>query len=79
MSAFLCPTCSSSHPIFGPPAHIAQMCEAQKLRLLGEIPLHASICEDADRGKPTVVAEPDSARAKAFEKIAKTVGELVGL
>jgi len=79
MSAFICPTCSSSHPIFGSPAHIAKMCEDQNLRLLGEIPLHASICQDADRGKPTVVAEPNSVRAKAFERIAATAGELVGL
>jgi ATP-binding protein involved in chromosome partitioning len=79
MSTFICPTCSSSHPIFGSPAHIAKMCEDQNLRLLGEIPLHASICEDADRGMPTVVAEPYSMRAKAFERIAATAGELVGL
>ncbi|OCK75183.1 nucleotide binding protein-like protein [Lepidopterella palustris CBS 459.81] len=79
MSAFICPACSSSHPIFGSPAHISEMCREHQLRLLGEIPLHPSICEDADRGKPTVVAEPESERAKKFEEIATAVGKLVGL
>ncbi|OCL03707.1 cytosolic Fe-S cluster assembling factor NBP35 [Glonium stellatum] len=72
MSSFVCPTCSSSHPIFGSTAHIFKMCKEHNLRLLGEIPLHASICEDADRGRPTVVAEPESQRARVFEEISKT-------
>ena len=41
--------------------------------------MHASICDDADRGKPTVVAELDSPRAQAFMSIAKTVGTKIGL
>lgn len=41
--------------------------------LLADIPLHARICEDADAGKPTVVAEPDSVRAKAFKDLADTL------
>jgi ATP-binding protein involved in chromosome partitioning len=46
---------------------------------LGDIALHASICDDADRGKPTVVAEPESERAKAFMAIADEVGAKIGL
>ncbi|KAA8565589.1 hypothetical protein EYC84_009441 [Monilinia fructicola] len=46
---------------------------------LGDIPLHASICDDADRGKPTVVAEPESERAKAFMSITELVGKKIGL
>jgi ATP-binding protein involved in chromosome partitioning len=79
MSTFICPTCSTPHPIFGSQQHIADMCKKHDLRLLGEIPLHPQICEDADRGKPTVVAEPDGPRAMAFRNIAGVVGELVGL
>lgn len=55
------------------------MCREHNLRLLGEIPLHPSICEDADRGRPTVVAEPGSQHARAFEDISKTVRESLGL
>jgi ATP-binding protein involved in chromosome partitioning len=76
MSSYVCPTCNTPHPIFGPLGKIREMCERESLRLLGEIPLHPSICEDADRGKPTVVAEPEGDRAKLF---GKDVGELIGL
>jgi len=43
--------------------------------LLGDLPLHPRICEDADNGKPTVVAEPDSTRAQAFAAVAQKVRE----
>ena len=79
MSGFKCPGCGETHSIFGPNDKIRAMCKKYDLRLLGEIPLHPSICEDADRGKPTVVSEPDGERARAFGEIADTVGELIGL
>lgn len=46
-------------------------CDELGLPLLGDIPLHASICTDADAGKPTVVATPDSPQAMAFVDVAK--------
>lgn len=79
MSGFKCPGCGGVHDIFGPGQKIREMCGRYGLRLLGEIPLHASICEDADRGKPTVVADPDGERAKAFKEIAESVGGIIGL
>lgn len=79
MSSFVCPSCNTPHPIFGPMGKIRDMCGKQGLRLLGEIPLHPQICEDADSGKPTVVAEPDGDRAKIFGGIANEVGGLIGL
>jgi ATP-binding protein involved in chromosome partitioning len=79
MSGFKCPGCGQTHSIFGSNEKIQAMCSKYELELLGEIPLHPSICEDADRGKPTVVAEPEGERAQAFGNIAKTVGRLVGL
>ncbi|KAF1953704.1 P-loop containing nucleoside triphosphate hydrolase protein [Byssothecium circinans] len=79
MSGFQCPGCGGTHNIFGDMGRIRSMCEKYELKLLGEIPLHASICEDADRGKPTVVAEPEGERAKVFSSIADEVGRLVDL
>ncbi|PVI00978.1 P-loop containing nucleoside triphosphate hydrolase protein [Periconia macrospinosa] len=79
MSGFKCPSCGNTHNIFGDMGKIRDMCHKYDLNLLGEIPLHASICEDADRGKPTVVAEPEGDRAKLFNRIAEEVGTLVGL
>ncbi|KAF2472577.1 cytosolic Fe-S cluster assembling factor NBP35 [Lindgomyces ingoldianus] len=79
MSSFVCPGCGGKHPIFGPLGKIREMCGRNDLTLLGEIPLHPKICEDADRGKPTVVADPDGEEARIFNSIADTVGELIGL
>ena len=42
------------------------------MRLLGELPLDAHIREEADGGRPTVVAEPGSARAQAYFEMART-------
>jgi ATP-binding protein involved in chromosome partitioning len=47
--------------------------------LLGDIPLHAKICDDADRGRPTVVAEPGSERAKAFAGVAEKIATVMEL
>ncbi|PNS15100.1 hypothetical protein CAC42_2329 [Sphaceloma murrayae] len=69
MSAFTCPTCNSTHSIFGKEG-VMRKCKELNIDLLGDLPLHPQICEDADRGKPTVVAEPDSTRAKAFVDLA---------
>lgn len=69
MSAFTCPTCSSTHSIFGTEG-VTKKCNELDIKLLADIPLHPRICEDADQGKPTVVAEPDSVRAKAFRDLA---------
>lgn len=79
MAEFKCPGCGSVHEIFGNMTKIRSMCAKYDLKMLGEIPLHASISEDADRGKPTVVAEPDGDRAAAFLDIAREVEAAVGL
>ncbi|KAI9800903.1 MAG: hypothetical protein M1833_003040 [Piccolia ochrophora] len=78
MSHFTCPHCNTPTAIFGH-AGVARECETHGLELLGDIPLHASICDDADRGMPTVVAEPGSERAAAFENVAERVGSSLGL
>lgn len=77
MSAFTCPTCSSTHSIFGTEG-VSRKCNEMGIRLLADIPLHPRICEDADQGKPTVVAEPESVRAKAFKDLADNLRKTVG-
>ena len=79
MSLFTCPHCHNSTHIFGSHSGVTHACEEHGINFLGDIPLHASICDDADRGKPTVVSEPESERAKAFTGIAEEVGTKVGL
>lgn len=79
MSLFICPHCKEGTHVFGPEAGVQNACEKYGIDFLGDIPLHASICDDADRGKPTVVAEPGSERAKAFMDIADAVGRKIEL
>jgi ATP-binding protein involved in chromosome partitioning len=79
MSLFTCPHCQQSTHIFGAKKGVEHACEEHGIDFLGDIPLHASICDDADRGKPTVVSEPESERGRAFMEIADKVGRKMEL
>ena len=78
MSVFDCPHCHQKTYIFGSEG-VRQACAKHGLDLLGDIPLHGSICLDADRGRPTVVAEPESERAKIFMGIAENLATRLGI
>ncbi|KAE9989921.1 hypothetical protein EG327_002108 [Venturia inaequalis] len=78
MSLFACSNCGHEDHIFGTEG-VTRTCKEMGVRFLGDVPLHGRICKDADEGKPTVVAEPGSARAECFRGIAGEVGKLVGL
>ena len=58
---------------------VATACKDLSVDLLGEVPLHPSIAIDAERGKPTVVAEPESERADIFMDIAGRIGAKIQL
>ncbi len=78
MSVFTCPNCNHSTHIFGSEG-VVRECANHGIDFLGDIPLHASICNDADRGMPTVVAEPESERARTFMTIAETLSKTLGI
>src|SRR5512143_202846 len=65
MSIHVCSNCGHAEHIFGAGGG-ARMAEQYGVALLGELPLDARIREEADGGRPTVVAAPDSPRAKAY-------------
>lgn len=46
---------------------------------LGDIPLDPTICEDADAGKPTVVARPESSGARVYSSIARKVADMMNI
>lgn len=88
MSVFICPKCGESTRIFSHAAEeavgggVEGRCKAMGLDFLGDIPLDASICRDADRGKPTIVAEEAAGESRAtryFESIAADVAGRIGL
>lgn len=78
MSVFRCPGCGLETHVFGKEG-VRKRCREHGIDLLGDIPLDEKICEDADKGKPTVVAEPESARAKAYASIAQSILGKIGL
>jgi ATP-binding protein involved in chromosome partitioning len=70
MSMHVCSNCGHVEHVFGSGGG-ARMAAQYGVQLLGELPLDIRIREDADGGAPTVVAEPDSARAKAYFLMAR--------
>jgi ATP-binding protein involved in chromosome partitioning len=79
MAGFKCPGCGKVHEVFGNMDKIRTMCQRYDLKILGEIPLHGRISDDADKGKPTVVAQPDGEHACIFAKIAQDVEATIRL
>ena len=70
MSIHICSNCGHAEHIFGAGGG-ARMAEQYGVKLLGELPLDANIREEADSGRPTVVAAPDTPRAKAYLDMAR--------
>ena len=72
MSYFLCPHCGGRSDVF---AHGGARHEAERLGapFLGEVPLHMSIRENSDAGRPVVAVEPQGAHAAAYKSIAQGV------
>jgi ATP-binding protein involved in chromosome partitioning len=70
MGLHRCPACGHESHIFDSGGGSALAARYQTT-LLGELPLDSAIREQADSGRPTVVAEPGSAVAMAFHAIAR--------
>jgi ATP-binding protein involved in chromosome partitioning len=72
MSIHVCSNCGHAEPIFGA-GGAEKMCRDYNVPFLGALPLDIRIREQADSGRPTVVADPDSAVALAYREIARKV------
>jgi ATP-binding protein involved in chromosome partitioning len=70
MSTFVCPACGHHEDIFARGGGRA-LAEREGLPFLGEIPVLSAVRGAGDRGKPLVLAEPESAVAQAFVAIAR--------
>jgi len=79
MSVFCCPHCQGETAVFGGNEAVRKMCEDKGIEVLGDVPLHPNIGEDGSRGKPTVVSEPDSPRAKVFIDVARKLAAKINL
>ena len=72
MSTHICSKCGHEEHIFGAGGG-EKMCADYKVEFLGGLPLDIRIREQADSGKPTVVADPDGKLAKVYKQIARRV------
>ncbi|HET6151037.1 MAG TPA: Mrp/NBP35 family ATP-binding protein [Polyangia bacterium] len=72
MSGFVCPSCGHHEEIFlrGGGRKLAAR---EGIPFLGEIPLEVAVSRGGDSGMPITLANPDSAVARSFLEIAKTV------
>jgi len=78
MSAYICPKCGHHDSIFGQGGG-ESMAAQYGVEFLGEVPLERAIRENADGGRPSVVADPDSEVAQAYKSIARRAAALLAL
>jgi ATP-binding protein involved in chromosome partitioning len=77
MSIHICSKCGNEERIFGEGGG-ERMCKDYGVEFLGGLPLDIQIREDADTGKPSVVADPNSRVAEIYRQIARRVAVKVG-
>ena len=76
MSYFACAHCGKPSPLFGSGGG-ARLARELNVPLLGEIPLYQRVLEGGDTGRPIVVAEPESAAARALEATATQLRQVL--
>jgi ATP-binding protein involved in chromosome partitioning len=70
MSVHICSQCGHAEPIFGEGGG-EKMCQEYGADFLGALPLTMAIREQADSGKPTLVADPEGQVAQIYKQIAR--------
>ncbi|MFT3856404.1 MAG: iron-sulfur cluster carrier protein ApbC [Aquabacterium sp.] len=70
MAVFCCPNCGHEEHIFGAEGG-KRMAEECGVPLLGSMPLELKIREQADSGRPTLVADPDGKTAGLYKAMAR--------
>ncbi|MBU3557479.1 iron-sulfur cluster carrier protein ApbC [Polynucleobacter sp. Ross1-W9] len=72
MSTYVCTKCGHEEHVFGSGGG-EKMCKEYGVDFLGSLPLNLSIREQADAGRPTVVADPDGTISAIYKGIARQV------
>ena len=70
MGMHICSECGHTEAIFGEGGGIA-MSKKNKVELLGSLPLDIAIRQNADSGKPSLVAEPSGKISEIYKEIAR--------
>jgi ATP-binding protein involved in chromosome partitioning len=72
MAIHVCSQCGHAEHIFGAGGG-ERMAKDYEVEYLGGLPLDIRIREQTDSGRPTVVAEPDSAISQSYKQIARRI------
>jgi ATP-binding protein involved in chromosome partitioning len=78
MSIHICSQCGHEEYIFGKGGGL-RMAEETGVDFLGALPLDIKIREEADGGKPTVIAEPECRISQIYREIARRVAAKLSL
>ncbi len=78
MSTHICSNCGHEEHIFGDGGGV-RMAEQYGVDLLGQLPLDLRIREEADSGKPTVVADPECRISQVYREIARKAAAKLSL
>jgi ATP-binding protein involved in chromosome partitioning len=78
MAVYCCPNCGHTEHIFGADGG-KRMAADHGVEYLGGLPLTMSIREQADSGRPTVVADPDGDIANIYKSVARKVAVKIAL
>jgi len=76
MSVHICSQCGHAEAIFGEGGGV-KMCADFGVPFLGALPLTMSIREQADSGRPTVVADPEGPVSQIYQQIARKLAVAV--
>jgi ATP-binding protein involved in chromosome partitioning len=76
MSGFICPHCGTKTEIFQSGGGV-KMAQEEGVRFLGSIPIDPTVGVDSDKGTPFLIANKNSAAAKAFSEIVKNVADVI--
>jgi Mrp family chromosome partitioning ATPase len=76
MSGYECPHCGYNTAVlrFGAGESLA---EELRVPFLGRVPLHQSVADGSDEGKPVVISAPDSEAAKALDMVVDALEESI--
>ncbi len=78
MSLHICSQCGHEEAIFGTGGGVA-MAEINKIDFLGALPLDITVRQDADLGKPTVIADSNGRIAQIYGDIARKMAAKLAL
>ena len=78
MAVHICSNCGHAEHLFGEGGGV-KLANQYGVELLASLPLAMAIREQADGGKPTVIAEPDSPIALVYQELARHVGARIVL